>query len=298
MNLSRLKHFQLVAQERSFARAAELANITQPALSNSIRALEEELGFKLFERSERPIRLTVLAREILPRVEALLLEARNLDQELNTLGKGLSGHVRVGMTAVFSTSLGGAIIAAWHRDNPKVKLDLEVQETPRLIAGLEDETLDVIVGHEREVPRRRGDLEVIDLPPQRSVAFCRAGHPILELADPKPNDLARFPFAGTNFPSNIRHALAELLGRDSEDAIVSIDSNNIFALIEAAQQSDLILMTSEGAVKRGELQRIPTTLDIEGRWAIALRKGREAHPAVHDMVDKIRELSCDGANRD
>ncbi|RFP86322.1 LysR family transcriptional regulator [Rhodobacteraceae bacterium 63075] len=294
MNLSRLQHFRLVAQERSFARAAELANITQPALSNSIRALEEELGFKLFERSERPIRLTALGREILPRVEAVLFEARNLDQELNSLGKGLSGHVRVGMTAVFSTSLGGAIIAAWHRDNPKVKLDLEVQETPRLIVGLEDESLDVIVGHEREVPRRRGDLEVIDLPPQRSGAFCREGHPILELAHPTPSDLARYPFAGTNFPSNVKHALAQLLGKDSEDATVSIDSNNISALIEAAERSDLILMTSEGAVRRGELRRIPAKLDIEGRWAIALRKGREAHPAVSDMVAKIMELSGDG----
>ncbi len=103
-NLTQLHHFRLVAREGSFARAAELANITQPALSNSIRSLERRLGFTLFERSERPVRMTASAKNILDRVEAILFEARNLDQTLDNLRTGQGGHIRIGMTAVFSTS--------------------------------------------------------------------------------------------------------------------------------------------------------------------------------------------------
>lgn len=293
LNLRQLHHFKLVAQEGSFARAAELANITQPALSNSIRSLEKRLGLQLFERSERPIRLTPEARGILPRVDAVLFEARNLEQSLENLISGQSGHVRLGMTAVFSTSLGGPIIAEWHNAHPNVTLDLVVQETPALLEGLRDETLDLIVGDARDLQTDTEDLKLVELPPQSGGAFCRVGHPILDIRNPQPADLVGYRFAATHFPADVIRKLAELIGpeRIGFDPIISIDSHNIAALRDAVAQSDLILLTTPGTVRNalalGIIRQIPIDLGIKGVWSVVTRHGRVPHPAVPRLIARI-----------
>lgn len=295
-NLNQLHHFRLVAHEGSFARAAEIANITQPALSNSIRALEEKLGFQLFERSARPVRLTVLGGTILPRVDALLFEARNLDQELVNLGAGQGGRVRVGMTAVFSTSLAGPIIAEWHGSHPKVKLDLIIGETVDLISQLSEDELDMIVGDSRDIPPAHDDLEIVDLPPQAGGAFCRAGHPILSIRHPAPEDLKRYCFAATHFPEEVARAFARKIGLTNPDLdrLFSVDSHNIAALRDAVAESDLILLTTAATVRNALalriLREIPIDLGIDGVWSIATRKSRVPHPAIPDMIRKIVEV--------
>lgn len=296
-NLTQLKHFKLVAQERSFARAAELANISQPALSNSIKSLERRLDLDLFERSERPVRLTAAGRSILGRVEAILFETRNLDQELANLSSGQGGHIRAGMTTVFSTSLGGPIVAEWHDAHPNVKLDMIVSETTELVAGLRDESLDVIVGDARDLREGVDDLELIELPPQKGGAFCRAGHPILNIRRPQPSDLALYRFAGTHFPDAVIRAFSRFVGRENRpDApIIAVDSHNISILRDAVIESDLILLTTRGTVRNalvlGILKQIPVDLAIYGEWYIAQRKGRVQHPAVLALVNKIIETA-------
>lgn len=296
LNLTQLHHFKLVAQEGSFARAADMASITQPALSNSIRSLEKKLGFQLFERSERPIKLTSEARTILAGVDALLFEARNLDQSLDNLVSGKGGHVRLGMTAVYSTSLGGPIIAEWHNAHPNVKLDLVVQETPDLLEGLRDETFDLIVGDARDLRGDTDDLELVHLPTQSGGAFCRAGHPILDIRRPQPSDLARYHFAGTHFPTEVVKVFTRFLGRQRHglDPVISIDSHNIAALRDAVAESDLILLTTPGTVRNqlalGILRQIPINLGIDGMWSVVTQHGRVLHPAVPELIAKIIEI--------
>lgn len=296
-NLSQLQHFKLVAQEGSFARAAELANITQPALSNSIRSLETRLGFKLFERSERPVKLTPFAKSLLLRVNAVLFEARNLDQTLINLSSGQGGHLCVGMTAVFSTSLGGPIIAEWHENHSDVTLDLAIHDTKGLIEGLREETFDFIVGDARDLRTDVDDLDLIELPPQVGGAFCRPGHPILNIRKPQPTDLARYRFAGTHFPGAVTRAFARFLGRETcnDDPIISIDSHNIAALRDAVAESDLILLTTSATVRNalalGLLKQIPVDLGINGVWSIAKRSNRVLHPAAVKLIHKVVETA-------
>ncbi|WP_374632209.1 LysR family transcriptional regulator [Paracoccus sp. (in: a-proteobacteria)] len=296
-NLTQLKHFLLVAREGSFARAAELANLTQPALSNSIRSLEQRLGFKLFERSERPVTLTPEAKSIVKQVEAVLFEARNLDQTLDNLAAGQHGHIRLGMTAVFSTALGGPIIAEWHKAHPDVTLELVIQETPELIANLRDDAFDLIVGDTRDLREDVDDLDMIELPPMAGGAFCRAGHPILSIRRPQPADLAPYRFAGTHFPSAVIREFSGFLGgpRDPRQPFISVDSHNIAALRDAVSESDLILLTVEGTVRNalssGVLRQIPVHLGIDGVWSVATRRGRVPHSATATLINKITEIA-------
>src|SRR2546427_5686677 len=78
MTLVQLRHLISVAQTGSFSRSAEAMHLTQPALSRSVRALEQELGIPLFDRIGRHSELTAFGREMLGRARALVAEADEL----------------------------------------------------------------------------------------------------------------------------------------------------------------------------------------------------------------------------
>ncbi|MEY4212445.1 MAG: hypothetical protein RL458_670 [Pseudomonadota bacterium] len=80
ITLVQLRHFSVLAQAGSFVRASELLHLTQPALSRSIRALEEALGRPLFDRVGRRIELTAFGRDALLRVRQLIEDAGQLVQ--------------------------------------------------------------------------------------------------------------------------------------------------------------------------------------------------------------------------
>lgn len=296
-NLTQLFHFKLVVQERSFARAAELANITQPALSNSIRSLETRLGQVLIERSERPVRVTSVGRSILENVEKVLFEARNLDQKLANLGTGQGGHIRLGMTAIYSTSLAGPIIAEWHDRHPNVRIDIVVEETTNLIVGLRNESYDIIVGDARDLQTDVDDLKLEVLPPQLGGAFCRSGHPILDILNPRPTDLTRYKLAGTHFPRGLLRELAKILEIDTDkiQSIISVNSTNIAALRDAVAESDIILLSTKGTVRNqlalGTIRQIPIDMGLSGLWMVATLRNRVLHPAVPSLRNKIFEIS-------
>ena len=74
MHLRQVRSFVVVARFSSFTRAADLLNLTQPALTVQIRQLEQSLGVKLFDRNTRAVELTRIGREMLPVLERLLGE--------------------------------------------------------------------------------------------------------------------------------------------------------------------------------------------------------------------------------
>lgn len=95
MNIDHLRYFQKLAETGHFSKAAKELCITQPALSNSIRKLENQLGFTLFEstdEADRSVRLTVYGNEFARHINAALAE---IDQALNVAGPRALDHARV-----------------------------------------------------------------------------------------------------------------------------------------------------------------------------------------------------------
>src|SRR3954468_12281676 len=98
MELRHLRYFVAVAEEQSFTRAAERLYIAQPGLSQQIKALERELGIRLFERLNRGVVLTGAGRLFLHKARLALLAADGASAIGRHTCQGLAGHLRIGLS--------------------------------------------------------------------------------------------------------------------------------------------------------------------------------------------------------
>ena len=295
-NLNQLVHFSMVAEVGNFAAAARQANITQPALSNSIRTLETRLGVQLFDRSERPVRLTAVGRDLLNRVESLLAEARNLEKEVGYLAQGMAGELRIGMTAQSSGSMGGMILGVWQMANPAMSADVTVADTPSLLELLRAEKLDLMIGDGRDLPVSSSELEMVPIPREDGRAFCRAGHPILARGKIEFTDLMAYRFAGAHLSNALLESLTERFKLGDSSAIeFGVKSDNIAILRDAVMHSDLILLSTRGCVRNemaaGLIEELPIDPREPAIWFSVTLKKSAVHPATASLREAIAKAT-------
>jgi LysR family transcriptional regulator, carnitine catabolism transcriptional activator len=141
-----LRAFRLVAQHRSFARAAEALYITPSGLSVLIRELESHLGFRLFDRSTRHVELTPYGTDLLMVVQRNLEE---LDGAVARLGRGAKGRdlsISLGTTPLVAANVLPPAIREFRRQRPDVRIQLYDAELPALMRMVEAGKLDMAVG--------------------------------------------------------------------------------------------------------------------------------------------------------
>ncbi|WP_321940213.1 LysR substrate-binding domain-containing protein [Burkholderia cepacia] len=125
MDLRHLRYFLAVAEEGHFGRAAERLHIVQPALSQQIRALEEEMGTPLFERSTRKVALTDAGRLLVIEAQRTLEQAERAKTLVQRAARGETGIVRIGFVGnAVATGRLSHDLTEFHATWPGVVLDL------------------------------------------------------------------------------------------------------------------------------------------------------------------------------
>jgi DNA-binding transcriptional LysR family regulator len=139
MDIVRLQSFVVLAEDLHFGRAAARLGIAQPHLSRRIRELEDDLGARLFERTQRRVALTRAGLALLPRTRRILDDLRRAGDEARAIAEGKSGRLRIGF--IHSSTYGTLpeLLRLFARDHPQVGLDLSemtmVEQAAALAAG-------------------------------------------------------------------------------------------------------------------------------------------------------------------
>ncbi|MDS0795732.1 LysR substrate-binding domain-containing protein [Burkholderia pseudomultivorans] len=123
-DLRQWRYFATVADERHFGRAAERLSITQPPLSQAIRALEEALGVALFMRTKRSVALTAVGAALLPDVRRLLAAAEALPPLARRLARGEAGSLALAFVSTADYGLLPSLLRAFGARYPQVRLQL------------------------------------------------------------------------------------------------------------------------------------------------------------------------------
>jgi DNA-binding transcriptional LysR family regulator len=173
MELRHLRYFVAVAEELHFRRAAELLHVAQPAVSEQVRKLEQELGVKLFDRTQRSVTLTPAGAAMLEEARRVLRHAEVAQQAARSAGTRAMMRLRVGYLA---DSLPACVPRALHHvaaSSPAVDIELETGPALRLIEELRAHRLDAVV---TALPAPTSGLRTTLIGAQRAIAVLPAAH--------------------------------------------------------------------------------------------------------------------------
>lgn len=137
MELHHLRAFAAIVDAGGFARAAARLNLSQPALSRQIRALEARLDVALFDRLGRRVQLTSEGEDLLQRARRLLTDAESLGERARTLKRGQTGVLRIGATPQAMETLLAGLLPRYRRRHPGVEVHLVEDGGVRLATRLE-----------------------------------------------------------------------------------------------------------------------------------------------------------------
>lgn len=143
LTLRQLRQFLAVAETMNIRKAAERLHMAQPPLTAAIRHMEEALGTRLFERTNRITALTSAGKVLQKEAVATLMQMERSMLLTKRAGQGMTGTLRIGFVASAVRHLLPETIARFHFSRPEVVLELNEMTTARQVAGLMEDSLDV-----------------------------------------------------------------------------------------------------------------------------------------------------------
>src|SRR5882757_5007529 len=136
MELRHLRYFVAVAGEENVSRAALKLHVSQPGLSRQIRDLEDEIGFQLFERSAKALRLTAAGKTFLAEARAVLLHADEAVKKARTIAHGGSGEIHVGYAPSLTVQILPPMLRGFQGEFPHVRVTLHDLSSEEMLEQL------------------------------------------------------------------------------------------------------------------------------------------------------------------
>ena len=254
MELYQLRTFIAIAQERTLTRAAERVFTSPPAVSAQIKALEDELGVKLFDRTPRGMTLTEAGSRLLEDAERTLASAGRIRSTAEQLRGAARGVVRFGTVSdPIALKLGDALVTLAER-HPQVTLQLRQGLSSDTIAALQRGELDCgyVMTDLEELEgleiQRLGIAELTVVIPSNGVA-----HP-----DSTLNELLAMPWVGTPPHCTLRHHLDALFasgGREYTEGMLANTDGAVRSMVASGFGAGIVRMDQAlEAERRGELK--------------------------------------------
>lgn len=294
MTLVQLRHLIAVAESGSFSRSAETLFITQPALSRSIRALEDMLGQPLFDRIGRRSELTPFGREVLQRARQLVFDADELEASGRLLREGRAGSLRVGMGSGPGAMLMTPLLKLMATKHPSIHVEVVRGHTAPLVQALRERTLDALVIDARAL-EPAADLHVSGLREMRAGFLCRPGHPLTRWKGRLRFDAVKqFPVACTPLSDEVARMLMERYGSSAHPAqFITLRCDEIQSLVEVTRRSDAVLLAIRAAAP--DLVELPVSpsMNSTARFGLVTLTGRSRAPALEIVRGLMDELMRD-----
>lgn len=295
MNLSQLRYFRKLAQVQHFTRAAEELFITQPALSNSIKQLEGELGVPLFEQQGRNVRLTKYGREFNEYVVQGLDVIDKGIQVAQEHANNLSGTIDIGTIFTVQSDYLPALLRRY-RSIYGTHVDVRLYQglTQGLVDNLEDGTYDIVIGAKVE---NRPDLEFVPVLAQDLVAIVHEKNPLSQKECITFDDIAHAPIVTYRAGTPIGREVQDLVEEHGLDVQQWCDDEITLGSVVAVESHMVgISLNTLGLSPFMQLRAIPIEGVEPGSHVIYMiyRKGAHKTRAVENMIALASCMEWDG----
>src|ERR1700724_2154804 len=193
MELRHLRYFVAIGEAQHYGRAARSLRVAQPALSREIQDVEEELGFKLFERLPRGVKLSAAGKLFLEDARRILQEVNEAADRAARVARGLSGTLRVGFTE--NASWRGVVPDSFRRfreQQPDAELQLQPAASLEQFEAVRSGRLDA--GFINFMPKSDPELDQLRVAIQHIELAVPKTHPVAKLKKLRLRDLTDVPF--------------------------------------------------------------------------------------------------------
>ena len=297
-----LQTFVEVARQKSVIKAAGLLNISQPAVTKTIRELEEALGVAVFERDGRGIRITRYGEVFLRHAGAALTALR---QGLDSVSQERSGEappIRVGALPTVSTRIMPQAMDLFLKEETWSRIKIVTGENAVLLEQLRIGDLDLVVGRLAS-PDKMAGFSFEHLYSEQVVFAVRAGHPLLAGKQSLFSDLSRYTILMPTRGSIIRPFVESFLiangagGLPNQIETVSDSFGRAFVRL-----SDAIWIISAGVVTGdvddGLLALLPIdTSETKGPVGLTMRTDAIPTLPLSILMQTIREAAGEIAKK-
>lgn len=292
MNLT-IRQFEILAaaaRARSFSEAAATLGISQPALSGTIRKIEDETGLRLFERTTRRLALTAEGRLVSAMAEEMVRDFRSTIESISARSLGRRGRMSIAALPSVACSMLPAAIRSFRRKFPLVEIavaDVLHERAEALVAdGLADFAVTIR-------PARHEDLAFEELADDLLHLVCRSDDPLAHGRGPVSwSALAKRPFVGLSRNSSVRRMTDSALvdGHPAVQPIYEVEQiPSAVSLVRAGLGvTALPSLTFAMFPREGLVTRPLKNPAVRRRIGLVTLKGRVLSRPVRAAVDELR----------
>lgn len=294
-DLRELEYFLTIAERRSFTAAAAKLNITQPALTKSIRLLEDALGVQLFRRLPRGVELTPYGASLARHARAVRVQVKDAISDIQSLKSGISGRITIGAGPAWLRRLLPVAVSALVHERPLVRV--------RIVGGFDEAVLQNLRLGEIdaalvEVPssEESADLDVCPLTSDKLVVACRKDHPLAQREEVRISDLLTALWALPPQATRSRRRLDSLfISRElpPPDAVVETESGAF--LLSLLKESDALTYTTRRTLEQPDASDLVEIgipeLAAERIAGFITRKGQTMSPPLAVLFAGLRALA-------
>lgn len=286
-NLQRLRQFRTLARLGSFARASKELHLSQPALSRSMAALEEELGVHLIDRArgKATVALTAVGYELLGYADDLLVRADELESRISRSRTGRQRELRFGMGSMLASTILERPLTRVIADFPSTLVSVQIESATILNERLLDGAIEFFIApwSQRTMSRATQQIRFGRRTPKFMV---RVGHPLVGTQAVHPGDLAAF----TRISSTVWNQLLSFADPPEPDLAATVEVDNLDLLVHLAESSDAILLSS-AAISRPSLVALSVAVDLRELSPIIVasaRSGMQLSPAATLAIAELK----------
>lgn len=299
MDLRDIEYFSVIAEHGHLGRAAEALGLGQPALSISLRRLEQAAGAKLVKRTPKGVELTAVGSALLSHVRRLRLARDDLAREVADLAHGRAGHLRIAASPANSELFLPEVCSALLMEAPKVTLNVAVLDNDALLPALRKGDLDLAVIHTPQHPHPDLTQELVR--EDEFVVYCATSHRFAKRKSLALEDLVEERWASTTTSAyapwrSLNRAFQE---RGLPPPRTTLVSESVMLKLRAVATSDLLGVTVKRNVQTAApnlfLKILPVmNLDWIRPVAVAYRKDSYLSPAAKRFIEILKETAKAG----
>lgn len=290
MLLRHIRYLTAVVDNGSFTRAAQVLHVSQPALSQQIKELEDRLGAQLLDRSGRQVRPTDQGAVYLRYARHVLEELDEAARAVRDVEDLSTGSLRLGVTPTVASYLIGPLVQRFRSSYPGISLSIRVaSQQEEIEPALRDDRLDLGIGF-GDMPVE--DIDVTLLHKERLALITGAGRSLAQKAVVTPAEVLATPLALLDTSFSIRRSVDRYFARRGLRPDIVVEANSITVLIEIVRQTGVATILPENVAGAGlTATRIRPELELRPA-ALLQRRNAYRSAAVRAFAAMALEVTA------